>query len=123
MNYGKNLREVYLIIREIEDCPIDKRIYLKERLKEIEYTVLELTPDCVIISNEIINRGYLTEKSLDDCYHISIAIKYSCDVLISWNFKHLVNVKTNRGVRAITMIGGYKNLDIIDPITLLEMEV
>ena len=36
------------------------------------------------------------------------------DVLekISWNFKHIVNVKTIRGVRAITNMEGYKMIEI-----------
>ena len=38
------------------------------------------------------------------------------------NFKHLVNVKTIRGVRAISNIEGYKNIDIIQPAALVEEE-
>lgn len=42
--------------------------------------------------------------------HIAIAILNKCDVIISWNFKHLVNIKTVRGTRAITYIKGYKGI-------------
>ena len=31
---------------------------------------------------------------------------------ISWNFKHIVNVKIIRGVRAITNLEGYKMIEI-----------
>lgn len=30
-----------------------------------------------------------------------------CDIIISWNFKHLVNVKTIDGIRAITQLKRY----------------
>ncbi|RKI42831.1 hypothetical protein D7V86_04630 [bacterium D16-51] len=48
---------------------------------------------------------------------------YGCDCIISWNFKHIVNIKTIRGVRAITNLRGYKPVEIINPSVLLESEV
>lgn len=53
----------------------------------------------------------------------SIFLINDCDIILSWNFRHLVNVKTINGVRAISMIKGYKNINILNPMTLLEMEV
>ena len=50
----------------------------------------------------------LTEKSFDDCQHIGIAVVNNCECIISWNFKHIVNIKTIRGVRANTNLEGYK---------------
>ena len=44
------------------------------------------------------------------------------DCIISWNFKHIVNVKTIRGVRAITNLEGYKMIEIWNPSVLLESE-
>ena len=40
---------------------------------------------------------YIAEKvvgatSLSDCRHIAIATVYKVDVLVSWNFKHIVNL-------------------------------
>ncbi len=49
----------------------------------------------------MIEIGILTQKSFDDCQHIGVAIINECDCIIPWNFKHIVNVKTIRGVRAI----------------------
>ena len=45
-----------------------------------------------------------------------------CDCIISWNFKHIVNIKTIRGVRAITNLKGYKYIEILNPSVLLESE-
>ena len=42
--------------------------------------------------------------------------------IISWNFKHIVNVKIIRGVRAITNLEGYKMIEIWNPSVLLESE-
>ena len=39
---------------------------------------------------------------------------------VLWNFKHIVNVKTIRGIKAITTYEGYKDLMIYPPAALLE---
>ena len=74
------------------------------------------------LANEIIKLGILTQKSIEDCQHIAIAIENDCDVIISWNFKHMVNIRTVKGIRAISSLKGYKTIEIMTPETLLEME-
>ena len=74
------------------------------------------------VANQIIQLGILTQKSFDDCLHIAHAVVSGCDYIVSWNFKHMVNIKTIRGVRAITNLSGYDNIEIVAPPMLLESE-
>lgn len=74
----------------------------------------------VELAGKFIDFGVLREKSFDDCQHIAAAILAGCDVIISWNFKHIVNVKTAKGVKIITTMEGYKDLLIYPPSALLE---
>ena len=67
--------------------------------------------------------GILKEKSYDDCQHIASAVIAECDCIASWIFKHLVNIKTIRGVRAITNLEGYRPIEILSPLALLESNV
>jgi predicted nucleic acid-binding protein len=111
---------------EIEKCHEAKRNTLLDYLKEIEYTVVEAqgNEQAVKIANRIISLGILREKSFDDCQHIAAAIMSGSDVIVSWNFKHIVNIRTIKGVRAITTLEGYKDILILDPFSLVggEME-
>jgi hypothetical protein len=52
--------------------------------------------------------------------HIGTAVASQCAYIVSWNFKHMVNVKTIKGVRAITNLYGYNNIDIVQPTMLVE---
>lgn len=92
-------------------------------LKQIKYTPIQITDTMSAIAEQIIDMGILTKKSYDDCQHIAAAVICGCDCIISWNFKHIVNIKTIRGVRAITNLRGYKPVEIINPSALLESEV
>ncbi|MCI9455577.1 MAG: type II toxin-antitoxin system VapC family toxin [Oscillospiraceae bacterium] len=114
--------DVYLsqvTLDEVGECREPKRTLLFKYLSRINYTKLEITTETIKLANQIIKMGILTPKSFDDCQHIATAVVYGCDCIISWNFKHIVNIKTIRGVRAITNLEGYKSIDIMNPSVLL----
>jgi len=122
-NAGKY--DVYLstvTLQEIDNCPEPKRTELFKHLVEIDYTPIEITEDMSEVAQQLIDMGILTQKSYDDCQHIASAVIYGCDCIISWNFKNIVNIKTIRGVRAITNLKGYKPIEILNPTVLLESE-
>ena len=111
-----------IVINEISGCNEEKLNILLEYLNEIEYTVVETDENTVELAEKFIDFGILRQKSFDDCQHIAAAILAGCDIIISWNFKHIVNVKTVRGVKVITTLEGYKDLMIYPPSVLLESE-
>ncbi len=114
--------DVYLsqvTLDEVGECREPKRTLLFKYLSRINYTKLEITTETIKLANQIIKMGILTPKSFDDCQHIATAVVYGCDCIISWNFKHIVNIKTIRGVRAITNLEGYQSIDIMNPSVLL----
>lgn len=115
--------DVYLstvTLEEIDACPEPKRSRLFDFLNEIQYTPIQIDDNMLEVAQVIIDMGILTKKSFDDCQHIAAAVLYGCDCIVSWNFKHIVNIKTIRGVRAITNLKGYKPIEILNPSVLLE---
>ena len=52
---------------------------------------------------------------MDDCIHIAVATIAKVDVLISWNFKHIVNVYRIRGYNSVYLKLGYSVIDIRSP--------
>ena len=89
-------------------------------INEINYQKIELTEPAMRIANLVAKTGVLDEKHRNDRLHIGCAIESSCDVLVSLNFKHLVNVRTIRGIRGIALMEGYGNIDIVTPSALLQ---
>lgn len=117
--------EVYIsdiVINEISDCTEEKLNILMDYLNQIEYHLIATDEDTVGLAEKFIDFGILKQKSFDDCQHIASAILAGCDIIISWNFKHIVNIKTIRGVKVITTLEGYKDLLIFPPSALLESE-
>ena len=106
--------------RELMNAPESKRSIIADYLTEANFEVLPITEEIDELAGEIIRRGILTPKSLDDATYIAAAMLNNCDIIVSWNFKHLVNIKTINGVREIVVSRYYKPIDIYSPTMLLK---
>ena len=84
---------------------------IPERLK----TRVELTEEVVNLADTYLAENVVGKTSRSDCFHIAMATIYEVDILVSWNFKHIVNVKRIRGYNAVNMKLGYKTIDIRSP--------
>lgn len=109
-----------IVLNEIGACTQGKLSLMLDYLSRIEYHLIQTDEDTVALAEKFINFGILKQKSFDDCRHIAAATIAGCDIITSWNFKHIVNVKTVRGVKTITTLEGYKDLLIYPPSVLLE---
>ena len=97
-----------------------KRDMLLSDLNQIEYTIAEITDDVYKIAKSVVLNGVLHDRNYNDCLHIACAITCRCDCIVSYNFKHLVNIHTIKGVRAISNLHGNGNIDIVSAITLIQ---
>ena len=112
-----------LVFREIGECNDKKRKTLLSYLKEIDYEEYEVSIEVDELAKAIVDEGILTPKSLDDATHIAIAILSNANMILSWNFKHLVNYNTINGIRQICFKKHLnKIIDICSPYVLLENE-
>jgi hypothetical protein len=111
------------------------RIFQKDfsvYFSEISETELSLPKDCynhLDLDNESkeLAEAYLEEKilgkaSLNDAYHIAIATVNRLDVLISWNFKHIVNYDKIKLFNSINLRLGYPMIEIRSPKDFLKFE-
>jgi len=117
--------DVYIspvVTDELERCAEPRRSQMLGKIQQIDLQVLAQTDEVYDLAAEYIKGGVLNEKSLDDCTHIAYAVVYNCDVIVSWNFKHLVNFKTIDKVRIVNAINRYKEISIISPTMLLGEE-
>jgi predicted nucleic acid-binding protein len=111
-----------VVINEIRKCSEPRQSKMFEKLEQIQFQILNETNEIFALADEYIAGGVLSEKSRDDCLHIAYAVVYNCDVIVSWNFKHLVNFKTINKVRVVNTVCMYKEIGIVSPTMLVEGE-
>ncbi len=88
--------------------------------KTIEF--VEITEEINQLAMEYVLEKVVGETSMDDCRHIACATVNNVDYLISWNFKHIVNVFRIRGYNSINLKNGYLQLDIRSPKEIIRNE-
>lgn len=99
---------------ELENAPENVRNLVKN-IKTQHTEFLDTTNEAVDLATEYIKEKVVGQTSYADCLHIALATINRADYLISWNFKHIVNVLRIRGYNAINLKNGYKLLEIRSP--------
>ncbi len=84
-------------------------------IPDLNKTRIELTEEATQLADAYIAENVVGKTSREDCFHIALATIYKADVLVSWNFKHIVNVMRIRGYNAVNMKLGYQTIDIRSP--------
>ena len=80
---------------ELENAPENVR-NLVQHIKA-EYTeFIEISDEAVDLATEYVSEKVVGQTSFADCLHIALATINNADYLISWNFKHIVNVQRIR---------------------------
>src|SRR5258706_7138362 len=99
---------------ELANAPEKINHYL-QRLTAKQKEFVEITEDAVILADTYIKEKVVGKTSRADCLHIALATVNKVDVLVSWNFKHIVNVGRIRGYNSVNLKLGYQALEIRTP--------
>ena len=104
-----------VVMDEIDRCSEPKRSVLYAKIEQIQFNILTRTDEISRLAKEYVKNGVLTEKSIDDCLHIAFAVVNNCDLIVSWNFKHLANIKTIDKVKIVNALNRYREISIVPP--------
>ena len=116
------LRGIFIspvVMVELDACEEPKRSVLLKHLGKVDYIELEETEEVLLLAEQYLKAGILPPKSVRDRQHIAYACVYDCDMIVSWNFKHMVNYKTISGVKGVKALAGYKEIPIYTPTILI----
>lgn len=107
-----------IVVKELEQSPehVKNVIQLLEVEKKINTRRININDAAENLAKTYIEEGALTEKCEEDARHIALASIYDeIDILISWNFKHMVNFMRIKQYNSINLRLGYRNIDIRTP--------
>jgi predicted nucleic acid-binding protein len=106
-----------LVFQEIINAPERVRDLMRDTFTSGD--VLERSAEA-----EKLARTYMAQKIVppaydDDARHVAICTVARIGFLVSWNFKHLANVKRESGFNAVNLLQGYPVLRILPPSSLI----
>jgi hypothetical protein len=98
---------------------------VKDLIKSLpgeNFEYISITDEATELALKYISEQVVGKTNFADCLHIAIATIERIDILVSWNFKHIVNVNRIRGYNSVNIKLGYPAIDIRSPKEIIDYE-
>lgn len=109
-----------LVEDELVKAPVKVRNYFKKIRAFTE--ILDINNETLNLRRAYLDAGILTEKSMADALHVALATVAECKMIISWNFRHIVNFAKIPLYNAINVLYGYGSIAIYSPLEVISDE-
>lgn len=104
---------------ELKEAPKEVREVLTALRTEL-VEIIEGAEEIGALRDAYIKAGILGEASIRDAAHVAAASVADVDLIVSWNFKHIVHYEKIRGFHAINLLKGYRMIEIYSPKEVIE---
>lgn len=81
--------------------------------------LLELSPEILTVSQDLVSRGIIPMRAADDALHIAVASVHEIDYLLTWNCKHIANPHNWRRISDCLTTHGFRASVICTPEELI----
>ncbi len=113
-----------IVVEEIGVADDSKKQSLLNIIAEYRPARLIISEEVAELAQQYISEGALPASKIEDAMHAAVATVFEVDALISWNLKHLANLKKMELINAINIKAGYfKRLELITPMEVSDEEV
>lgn len=109
------------VIREINRAPEPRKSQLVGQLEETNPLLLEVDIEAEELAERYVKEGIIPERYRSDAVHIAVAVINGIEVIVSWNFEHIVKLKTRVMVNGINRLLGYHEIEICSPEEVIEL--
>ena len=104
-----------LVLEEIDRAPDRVRFSLMTLVREFQPFVLSESRESLSLAQEYVAARVIPASSRDDARHVAIATLAGSEALVSWNFRHLVNLKRKRLVHSVNIRLGHPLIELVSP--------
>jgi predicted nucleic acid-binding protein len=115
-----------LKVAVISDITLDELELAREEVRKQIEKIPEISREYILsdketedLADKYIKEKAVSSKYYEDALHIAIATIHKVDVLVSWNFKHIVNLERIRKYNAVNLMNGYPMIEIRNPREIL----
>lgn len=108
------------VIREISRAPEPRKFQLEGLLRETNPLLLEVDIEAEELAERYVKEGIIPERYRSDALHIAVAVINGIEVIVSWNFEHIVKLKTRVMVNGVNRLLGYHEIEICSPEEVIE---
>jgi len=103
-----------LLEAELVEAPGRVRAIFTE-LISLSPEILPITTEALDLAEHYASRGIVSARFRNDMLHIALATVADSDIVVSWNFRHIVRFDKIQAFNAVNMESGYKAVAIHSP--------
>ncbi len=107
-----------LLLDELDPAPPEVREVLQS-LPQGAIERVEITEEAEALRDAYLAAGVVGPARARDALHVAIAAVAEADMIVSWNFKHIVHHEKIRGFHAVNMLKGYSPIGIFSPLEVI----
>lgn len=108
------------MLDEVTQANQTRRDEILAEISVLRPGLLEVTDEVEEMAQTYLAAGVLPESQLMDALHVALATVSEMDVLVSWNQKHLLNIRRRDHFNNVNRLAGYrKELEIATPLEVL----
>jgi len=109
-----------LVEEELRGAPETVRALFEELLRATE--VIQESEAALTLQQAYLDNEVVASSWADDALHVALASVSECAAIVSWNFRHIVNLKRISLYNAVNMLHGYRSIEIRSPLEILEYD-
>ena len=82
--------------------------------------VLETTEEAENLAEAYMSAEVVPAASRVDALHVALASVARADIVVSWNFKHIVQLRRIHAFHAVNLVHGYPLIEIRSPLEVID---
>lgn len=107
-----------IALREVMGAPDAVRTLMANTFADPS-RILSLTAEAAALASHYMKAKVVPPRYAEDADHVAIAVVHRLNLVVSWNFKHLVNIQREAGFNAVNLLQGYPPARIVSPMQLI----
>ena len=115
----KGVYTIYIsevVLAEVSRAPERIKTRLLGLIERVEPVVLKVSAEAEDLANVYVKRKIIPEKKVEDALHVAIATLEELDAVVTWNYKHLANLRKTELFFGVNLEQGFhKKVEIVTP--------
>lgn len=104
-----------VVLAEVDGAAESIRRRIAAELARAPFIVLDETSESIELARKYVAAGAIPAHAENDARHIAIASVNDVHIVVSWNFRHMVNIERKRRINSVNLMEGLSLLDIVSP--------
>lgn len=110
-----------LVLAELNRTHLPLRTALLEAAARLDATILPITREAEGLAGRYVTDGAIPTRFRDDAMHVALAVMNGLDVVVTWNMKHLANVRRIEAINRTNFVMGLAPIRIHTPEEVIDL--